>query len=280
MIKEKKVIFVTGMPRSMTTLMCNILANNPKIGGGETSPLLEYVFGARGNYTHTPEVKAMLDKKTVKEAFIDFCYWGIQGYANKITDKEILVDKSRGHVHYKPMWDDIFPEHNKPKFILLIRDIRSIVASLEKKWRDNPLIQDKRDDQASMSFITLTQRVNHFLSEAPLRNALMRIGNAIDTGTIRDFIVVKAEELTRHPEDEMRRVYHALGEEYCDVDYLNIKQMTIENDRISDYGIYGDHSIRPTMEPTKYNDKFFPPSINDMIFTENKWFYDFFQYKK
>jgi len=56
----KKIIFVTGMPRAMTTLMCNVLANDPRIGGGETSPLLEYVYGARGNYSSTPEVKAAL----------------------------------------------------------------------------------------------------------------------------------------------------------------------------------------------------------------------------
>jgi hypothetical protein len=43
----KKTIFITGMPRANTTLMANILANNPKIGGGETSPLLEYIYGAR-----------------------------------------------------------------------------------------------------------------------------------------------------------------------------------------------------------------------------------------
>ena len=56
----KKTIYCTGLPRAMTTLMCNVLANNPNIGGGETSPLLEYIFGARSNYSSTPEVKSAL----------------------------------------------------------------------------------------------------------------------------------------------------------------------------------------------------------------------------
>src|ERR1700722_15062017 len=95
-IQQKKTIYLTGMPRAMTTLMANILANNPKIGGGETSPMLEYIYGARNNYSTVPEVKSALTEDLMHQSFLNFCRQGIHGYAEAITDKEIYLDKSRG----------------------------------------------------------------------------------------------------------------------------------------------------------------------------------------
>ena len=69
----KKIIYLGGMPRAMTTLMANVLANNPRIGGGETSPLLEFVYGARANYSTTPEVKSALTDEIMHKGFLNFC---------------------------------------------------------------------------------------------------------------------------------------------------------------------------------------------------------------
>lgn len=277
-MNPKKIVFVTGLPRSMTTLMCNMLAANPKIGGGETSPLLEYIYSARDNYSFTPEVASMLDKETVEKAFKEFCYWGMMGYANTVTKKDILIEKSRGYVHYQPFVSSIIPE---AKYILVIRDLRSIVASLESKWRTNPLIRDKRDSPQNMTFITLEQRITHFLNENPLGLALYRLGNAIDTGTIKNFLVIKAEELTARPQEQMERVYKHIGEDYYDLDYFNVPQSTIENDRIHDYGIYGDHKIRSEVKPlTETYSKVLPPSVSNRIVKDFEWFYTYFSYKK
>ena len=99
----KKIIYLTGLPRAMTTLIGNVLANNPRIGGGETSPMLEYVYAARANYSNTPEVKSALTDDLMHQSFLNFCRQGIQGYAEAITDKEIYLDKSRGWVNYAPL---------------------------------------------------------------------------------------------------------------------------------------------------------------------------------
>lgn len=138
----KKTIFVSGLPRAMTTLMCNILANNENIGGGETSPLLEYLYGARTNYSTVPEVKSSLTKKIMHDSFINFCRKGLSGYSEAITEKKIYLDKSRGWIHYSDFLREIYPE---AKIIVMVRDIRSILSSLEKKWRDNPSILDGMD---------------------------------------------------------------------------------------------------------------------------------------
>lgn len=273
---SKKTIFVSGLPRALTTLMCNTLANNPRIGGGETSPLLEYVYAARANYSNTPEVKSALTEDLMKHGFLNFCRKGIEGYAESITDKEIYIDKSRGWLHYADFLWELNPD---AKIIVMVRDIRSVCSSLEKKWRENPAILDSRDQPSVQDFITIDQRVNHFLNDPPLGIALKRLFNAHQTGTLKKMLVIRAEDFSMNPEKTMRSVYEYLNEPYFDMDYTNVQQVTVENDRIADFGIYGDHKIRPNISPLeKDSTAILGTQICNQIKANFSWFYDAFKY--
>ena len=275
---DKKKIFVSGLPRANTTLLCNILANNPTIKGGETSPLLEYIYAARANYTTTPEVKSALTQEKMHQSFLEFCKGGINSYAKSICGDEshVYLDKSRGWIHYAPFLWELMPD---AKIIVLVRDIRGILSSFEKKWRDNPSILDQRDVPSKQQFITIDNRVNHWLNEPPLGIALQRLYNAIQTGNINKMLVVKAESLAKNPKETMQKVYDFIEEPYYDLDYSNVKQVTVENDRIADFGIYGDHKIRPNVLPLKDDfDKYLTSAISENVKLSNKWFYDAFNY--
>jgi len=272
----KKIIYCTGLPRAMTTLMTNILANNPRIGGGETSPLLEYIYGARANYTTTPEVKASLTEDIMHKSFLNFCRNGMGGYADAITSKEIYLDKSRGWVYYSEFVRELFPD---AKIIVMVRDIRAILSSFEKKWRDNPSIADHRDLPSKQAFATIDLRVNSWLTDAPLGLALKRLYNAVQTKTIKNMMVVRAEDLCKDPKSVMQKVYEFIGEPYCELDYNNIQQVTVENDRISDFGIYGDHTIRNKVEPLKKDyDELLNTAIINNVKANYKWFFESFNY--
>lgn len=272
----KKIIYCTGLPRAMTTLMCNVLANNPNIGGGETSPLLEYIFGARANYSSTPEVKAALTEDIMHESFLNFCREGMYGYADKITNKPIYLDKSRGWVHYADFLWEINPN---AKIIVMVRDLRSILSSFEKKWRENPSIMDGRDSQAQQNFITPDQRVNFWLNDPPLGIAIKRLYNAIQTGTIKNMLIVRAEDFCKNPEIIMKKVYTFIDEPYYEMDYTKVKQVTVENDRISDFGIYGDHTIREKIEMLK-NDytEILGGTLSATIKSNFNWFFQEYGY--
>ena len=275
----KKIIHLTGMPRSLTTLMANTIANNPRIKGGETSGLLELIYASRANYSNSPEFKAALTEEVMHKSFLNFCRFGMQGYAEAMCEEsgaDIYLDKSRGWVHYAPFLWEINPD---AKIIVMVRDIRAVLASLEKKWRENPSILDNRDNPAQQQFITVDQRVNAFLNDAPLGISLKRLFNAIQTKTIKNMLVVRAEDFAKKPKDVMEKVYNFIGEPYFDLDYENIKQMTVENDRIGDYGIYGDHTIKSNIQPLKNEYKeVLGNDICNNVKANFKWFYDSFDY--
>lgn len=274
----KKTIYLSGFPRSNTTLIANILANNMRITGGETSPLLEYIYASRANYSTTPEVSSALTKDKMHDSFLNFCRQGINGYADTMCGDEadIYLDKSRGWLHYAPFLWEINPE---AKVIVMVRDIRGVLSSFEKKWRANPSILDPRDNPSMKQFITIDQRVNHWLSDPPLGLALQRLYNAVQTGTIKNMLVIRAEDLAKRPKETMQKVYEYIGEDYFEMDYDNVAQRTVENDRIGDFGIYGDHKIRPKVEPFKNDFKdILGTEICNNIKANFKWFYDAFDY--
>lgn len=274
----KKIIYSSGMPRANSTLICNILANNPIITGGETSPMLEYIYAARANYANTPEVKSALTEDIMHGAFLNYCRKGMDGYAEFMCGEkhDIYLDKSRGWLHYAPFLWEINPE---AKIIVMVRDIRGVLSSFEKKWRANPSILDPRDNPGKQQFITVDQRVNEFLQSPPLGLSLQRLYNAVQTGTIKNMLVVRAEDLAKRPKETMQRVYDYIGEDYFDLNYNKINQQTFENDRISDFGIYGDHKIRPDIQPLKNDFKeILGTEICNNIKANFKWFYDAFDY--
>ncbi len=260
----------------MTTLMCNVLANNPKIGGGETSPLLEYIYAARANFSQTPEVKSALTEVDMKDSFLEFCKYGMDGYARKITDKEIYLDKSRGWIHYAEFLWKFNPD---AKIIVMVRDLRAVVASMEKKWRENPEILDVRDNPQQQDFITLEQRVNHYLNDAPLGISIKRLYNAHIIKSLNKMHVVRAEDFTSNPEKTMRGVYEFIGEDYYEMDYSKVQQVTVENDRIADFGIYGDHKIKPAIVPMpKDSTEILGTAVCNQIKANFQWFYEIFKY--
>jgi len=256
--------------------MCNILANNPKIGGGETSPLLEYLGQVRTVFSRTPEVQASLTEEIVTNAYLNFLRHGIEGYSQSITPKEIYLDKSRGWIHYTSFLKRIIPD---AKIIVMVRDLRAIIASLEKKRREHSHIMDGREVLQGRDFTTMEHRVNSYLSDLPLNPTLFRLRNAIQTKEIENMLVVRAEDLCSNPTETMTRVYKYLEIPYCELDYNNIAQVTIENDRIQDYSIYGDHKIRPNVKPLEkdYEDVL-GKEICNQIKQNNQWFYDYFKY--
>jgi len=271
-----QIIYLGGMPRSLTTLMANVITQNPRIGGGETSPLLEYIYAGRANYNQSPEVKSALSEEVMHESFLNFCRYGIDGYAKKINPKNIYLDKSRGWVHYAPFLWEINPD---AKIIVMVRDIRGVLSSLEKKWRDNPSFLDHRDNPAKQQFITIDQRVNSFLADAPLGLSLQRLFNAVQTKTIKNMLVIRAEELAKKPKETMQKVYEFIGEPYFEMDYSNVQQITVENDRVADYSVYGDHKIKPNIEPLKKDyDEILGTHICSNVKANYKWFYEAFDY--
>jgi sulfotransferase len=139
----EKLFYQSSLPRAGSTLLQNILAQNPDIYATPTSGVLELVFAARGNYTNSAEFQAQ-DSEQMKKGFLNFCQKGMIGFYEAITDKKYVVDKSRGWgIHYSFL-DSVFPNPNTiPKRIDIWANGVPVGMALERLSEIHRLGYDK-----------------------------------------------------------------------------------------------------------------------------------------
>jgi len=239
----KKLFFLGGLPRSGSTLLCNILAQNPEVHATHTSACLEVLFVIRNNWDDFIEHKAHpLDetKRQVMKGVLENYYWDVK--------KPIVIDKSRGWLAHLEMLEWVLGE--KPKVVVPVRDLRDVLASFEKLWRKaakNRQIAPERDNY--MRFQKMEERLAIWCNrEEPVGLAVNRVKDAVDRGW-RDCIhFVDYDTLVREPGNSLQEIYKFFGLEPFKHQFKKVEQVTTENDDVHGFGV-PLHAIRPKVEP-------------------------------
>jgi len=264
-----EIFFNSSMPRSGSTVLHNILGNHPDVYATPTSPLFEFVNSVRQNYTKSALVKAQ-NAEQMKSAMYQFCLYGMHGFFNGLTEKSYVIDKSRAWgVNYE-LLRNIYPN---PRIVCMIRDLRDIVASMEKNYRKHPDILSGKN--------TIEKRVADWMGieGKPVGVTLNNLKEVFHRGFNKNILFIRHEDLTKSPQKMMDIVHDYLGIKSHIYDFSNIKQVTFEDDKF--HGIYGDHKIKGVVAPVKSTAKeVLGEMICDQIYENYKWYFQIFNYTK
>jgi sulfotransferase len=269
----EKIFFQSSLPRAGSTLLQNILGQNPDFYTTPTSGLMDLLVRSRNGYSDSPEFKAQ-DEDTMKKAFMGYCRAGLEGYFRHITDKKYVVDKCRGWgINYNFL--DMFYED--PKIICMLRDPRDVFASMEKNYRKNPHINTWISNPAELKGTTVEKRVDIWATTPPVGVSFDWIKDMVSQNIHKKVLFVKYENLTKDPQSELNRIYDFLGVERYVHDFTNVEQVTHENDKI--HGVFGDHKIRREVKPLKSEAKdILGIHACNWIRQHYDWFYTEFKY--
>lgn len=237
----KTVHFISGPPRSGSTLLCNLLAQNPRFHSTASSGLIDLIYPARKNLTDGGEFKAM-DPKDAENMFLNWARGGIIHAYDELTDRPVVFDKGRSWNGYLDLLFQMFPE---AKVIVPVRDIRGVLASMEKKFRKHPAYFSSEEYPAT-NFTTVEKRCQAWLSSPKLGITIERLSEALSRFGDR-LCFVNAKRLTTNPQQELNKIYKYLGEEPFVHDFNNVGQYTNEHDGV--HWPYGDHEIRSKVTP-------------------------------
>jgi len=236
--------FVSGLPRAGSTLLMNLLAQNPRFHVTSTSGIYDMILDVRTVWDQLPPYRAEPDDegklRVLRSIYHNF---------HATVDRPVVFDKSRGWHGSIELAENIF--QRKVKILVPVRDLRDVLSSLEKLWRKESRtsqIPSEREHQAE--FATVRGRCELCMRpDQPLGMAYYTLGDAIQRGFRDRLHFVHFEQLTRHPEKTMRAVYAFLDEAYFTHNFEDVIQVTHEDDSV--WGIKGLHDIRSQVRPVK-----------------------------
>lgn len=259
----KTVHFVSGLPRSCSTLLCNLLAQNPRVHSTGSSPLHEIGYVAR-NVFKTEEAKSM-QPLDVEKMYLDYIRGGMLNAFESLTDRPVVVDKSRSWIGHLDQLFKVFPD---AKVLVPVRDVRGIISSMEKKFRKHPSPLNGVEEKSPPAWTTLERRIQGWLASPPVGIAIERLHEA--QSRFKDKLhFVHAEDLASDPLNTMNGIWEYLGEKPFKHDFKNVEQYTKEHE----IGWpYGDHTIKREVKSLENDwNEILGKQISDTISQKFAW---------
>jgi len=255
----KKYHFISGLPRSGTTLLSTILKQNPRFEASISGPLapltlavIEKSSNQRGYKFECPPEKR---KKLINGLF--------ENYYDDPT-KEVAFNTNRGWGLLLPTIKDLYPNS---KMLLCVRDIGWILDSFETLQRKNPY--------AFTSMFTANENTNVYTRCETLLNQGRTLGFAYDavkqaiTGEHKkDIMIIDYIQLASQPEMTMKNVYKFIGEEYYAHDFDNVEASYDEYD--DDIQLPGLHTTRKKVQYIP-RETILPPDIWHRVQNMEVW---------
>jgi sulfotransferase len=240
----KEYFFLGGLPRSGSTLLCNIFAQNNKFHVSKcTSGLHSVLTTTKNNWSNIIEHKAEgIDFERLKR-----CQKSIlASYYN--TDKNIIIDKSRNWIGDIEMLEFILDK--KAKIIAPVREVREILASFEALYRKmNAKTQWNFRPEDLVKSKTTEGRCDIWSAGNDVVGfCFNQIKDALTKGQSDRILFMEMDALTHNPEYTMQKIYEFMEKEYFQHDFNNVEQYTKEDDLLA-YNIEGLHDIRSKVEP-------------------------------
>jgi len=238
---NKQFFFISGLARAGSTLICNILAQNPRYHCTHTSGCLDLLFLIRNQWHQIVEHKAHPND----EALNTVLRATMQAYYSHVN-KEVVFEKSRNWMQYIPLIENITQQ--KAKMLIMNRSIPDILASIEKlHQKTSATRQPPGEAEHFLQMQTLAGRCEVWLSQTSfLGLAYSRLVDVIRAYPDR-LHFVEFEELTHNPKETVDKIYDFLGEKRFNHDFNHVEQVTWEDDAF--YGFVGLHTIRNKIEP-------------------------------
>lgn len=256
---------ICGLPRSGSTLLCNILAQNPTFHVLHTSPLPSLLDGLSNRLTEVPEVKGMVQRDLAVTDAQSF--EAARALIHSFHDgAKICIDKNRLWASHQFLLAELFPA---AKIICLVRDLRAVFGSFEKRWRRNPLMQLPPGR-------TIRERMNNqFSPQGMIGDALAGIDDLVLTQT-KAAIFVTTEQLVENPSLQMQRIYDHLGLPAFEHDFKSVKNTAIDPDWL--YLGKFPHDGSGKVEPRDDWQQYVPKPLADQIMANNTAYNQTFGY--
>jgi sulfotransferase len=226
--------FISGLPRSGSTLLSALLLQNPALHAGITSPVGSLVSGMLREVSQGNETAVMIDDAQRRELLRGV----FDGYYYAIHPTRTVFDTNRGWTTRLHLLMSLFPD---ARMICCVRPIPWILDSIERLLRRNRLELSKMFDFDPGG--TVYSRAEGLTSRNGMVGfALNALKQAMHSAESDRLLLLPYDSLARDPAHAMRAVYQFTGLPPFDHDFENISFDATEFD--ARLGTPGLHVVR------------------------------------
>ena len=235
--------FLSGLPRTGSTVLASILSQNPSIYVSATSPLVGLMHGAKHMWDTAEHVKAY-----ATEGQIEATLRGMINGFYSLVERPIILDKNRAWANPENQDMLTLALGVPPKIVCTVRPIADILASFMVLIRKNSSTVSFVDQ----SLIELGEDINDVNRCKLLMSPdghVFQSWSVLRMGWERypeHMLFVEYDDLVSAPERELARVYEFLALPPFAHDLQHI-QNTVQEDDIAAYHLPGMHAIRPAL---------------------------------
>lgn len=236
---QNKVHFISGLPRSGSTLLAAILRQNPKFHAGMTSPvfpMVNSIHGAMGTGNEMHGQITQPQRVKVQRGVIE------NFYQQQLANDKIVFDTNRMWTSKMPLLNTLFPES---KVICCVRDVAWIIDSFERASQKDPTVKSK--------LYTPEEDVSIYSRAKALISANKQVGspwNALKEAYYgmysKNLMLIEFDALTFNPEAIVGAIYDFIGEEPFKHDFDNVHYEAQEFDDA--LGLPGLHKVEGKVE--------------------------------
>lgn len=216
---KKEHHFITGLPRSGSTLLSSILLQNPDFHASISDCLFNCSNEIIKNAS-APEFKKMISvnrKKNMIKGLFDGFY--------KDVNKTTIFNTSRLWTYLTPLISDLYPNS---KFIVCVRDINWILDSFEVAQRKNPYNTTSFGGNISDS---IYNRVSMLMDpNGIISHPYHGIKQAMSSNEKHKLFFIEYNDLCMTPKQTMKNLYEFIEKDYFEHDFNNVERSWDEYD--------------------------------------------------
>ena len=252
--------FISGLPRSGSTLLAALLRQNPRFHAGMTSPVGGLYMALEGALSRRNEAAVFIapaQRRDVLRGVFD-------SYYRAIGSEKIVFDTNRAWCAKLPALSQLFP---RARLICCVRAIPWIMDSVERLVRRNAFeLSGMFGYEAGGTVFT---RVNRLAAgDGMVGYALDALKEAFYGEQAGQLILVEYQALTRAPAETLRLLYEMLDEPAFAHDFDNVEYEADAFDLA--LGTPGLHQVRRKVEWIE-RDTVLPPDLFSRFQNDAFW---------
>jgi sulfotransferase len=230
--------FISGLPRSGSTLLSAILRQNPRFHAGISSPVASLAGGVLSQVSAGSELATLVDaqqRRALLRGLFDAYY--------SAHPHEVVFDTNRLWCGRLPLLRDLFPA---AKVIACVRNVAWVMDSIERLYRANPYENTRLFNHAGGRGSVYTRLEGLIQHDQMVGSAWAALREAYYGEQAESILLVDYDLLSRAPQQVIPLIYDFIGEPAFEHDFEHIEYDAVDFDL--QLGVPGLHRVRAKVE--------------------------------